>query len=133
MSELDEKLNQLLSDPGSMAQVMKLAQELSGTLGGGGQADSPSHSPPKPSNQPSPSPPPGGPDALGGLDPKLLGRILPLLQAYGQTNSNTQQLLTALRPFLREEKQEKIQRAAQLARLIHLAKKFLTEWGAEGV
>ena len=34
MSELDEKLNTLLSDPGSMARIMQLAQQLSGTMGG---------------------------------------------------------------------------------------------------
>lgn len=33
MSQLDEKLNQLLGDPAAMAQVMQLAQQLSGTLG----------------------------------------------------------------------------------------------------
>ena len=36
MSQLDEKLNQLLGDPAAMAQVMQLAQQLSGTLGEGG-------------------------------------------------------------------------------------------------
>ena len=34
MSEMDEKLNTLLSDPGSMARIMQLAQQLSGTMGG---------------------------------------------------------------------------------------------------
>ena len=94
MSQLDEKLNQLLGDPAAMAQVMQLAQQLSGAL-----------------------------------DPQLLTRMLPLMQSLTQTSGPTQQLLTALRPFLREEKQEKLQRAAQLAKLIHLGKQFLTEWG----
>ena len=31
---VDEKLNALLSDPGSMAQIMQLAQQLSGSMGG---------------------------------------------------------------------------------------------------
>ena len=34
MAELDEKLNAFLSDPDSMAQVMQLAQQLSGGMGG---------------------------------------------------------------------------------------------------
>ena len=38
------------------------------------------------------------------------------------------QLLNALRPFLKAEKQGKVERAAHLARLIHLGKKFLSEW-----
>ena len=34
MAELDEKLNALLSDPGSMAQIVQMAQQLSATMGG---------------------------------------------------------------------------------------------------
>lgn len=125
MSELDEKLNALLSDPNSMAQVMQLAQQLSGTFGGASQPASASPPPPPPQQPPQPS---FDTSFLGGLDPKLIGRFLPLIQEYTQSNSNTTQLLYALRPFLKAEKQDKIERAAKLARLIHLGKKFLSEW-----
>lgn len=125
MSELDEKLNALLSDPNSMAQVMQLAQQLSGTFGSASQPASASPPPPPP---PQPSQPSFDASFLGGLDPKLIGRFLPLIQEYTQSNSNTTQLLYALRPFLKAEKQDKIERAAKLARLIHLGKKFLSEW-----
>ena len=126
MSELDEKLNALLSDPNSMAQVMQLAQQLSGTFGGASQPASASPPPPPPPQQP--PQPSFDTSFLGGLDPKLIGRFLPLIQEYTQSNSNTTQLLYALRPFLKAEKQNKIERAAKLARLIHLGKKFLSEW-----
>ena len=85
--------------------------------------------PPAPAPPPEPAAPPLGTNPLGALDPQLLTRMLPLMQSLTQTSGPTQQLLTALRPFLREEKQEKLQRAAQLAKLIHLGKQFLTEWG----
>ena len=141
MSQLDEKLNQLLGDPAAMAQVMQLAQQLSGTLGEGGggpRPPTPRHTtgtapppspPPAPAPPPEPAAPPPGTNPLGAFDPQLLTRMLPLMQSLTQTSGPTQQLLTALRPFLREEKQEKLQRAAQLAKLIHLGKQFLTEWG----
>ena len=116
MAELDEKLNALLSDPNSMAQVMQLAQQLSGSMGGAAEP---------PTGEPSQTSPPL-PD---GLDPQLLGRLLPLLQAYRQGNSQTMQLLMALRPFLKPEKQEKVERAARLSRLIHIGKQFLLERG----
>lgn len=129
MSEMDEKLNTLLSDPGSMARIMQLAQQLSGTMGGAEK------------NTPEPPPPAdpedqtgggaagfGGFGGLGGLDPALLGKLLPLAQEYGRSNSASMQLLNALRPFLKPEKQGKVERAAHLARLIHLGKKFLSEW-----
>ena len=95
MSELEEKLNALLSDPNSMAQVMQMAQQLSGAMGEQ-----------KAAAPPPPSPVPPAPDlgaALGGLDPKLLGKLLPLAGELGTENSAAMQLLNALRPFLKEE------------------------------
>lgn len=120
MAELDEKLNALLSDPTSMSQIMQLAQQLSGSMGGG--PDSAAQQPPV---QP-PAPPVSAPV---GLDPQVVARFLPLLQEYSRSNSQTMQLLYALRPFLKESKQDKVDRAARLARLIHLGKRFLTDWG----
>ena len=124
MAELDEKLNTLLSDPNSMAQIMQMAQQLSVTMGGGTDNAPPAQQPPPP-----PAAPPAALPPLGGLDPQVLARFLPLLQAYSRSNSQTMQLLYALRPFLKESKQDKVERAARLARLIHLGKKFLTDWG----
>lgn len=124
MSELEEKLNALLSDPNSMAQVMQMAQQLSGAM-----EEQKAAAPPPPPPPPPPVPP--APDlgaALGGLDPKLLGKLLPLVGELGTENSAAMQLLNALRPFLKEEKQGKIQRAARLARLIHVGKKLLADW-----
>lgn len=124
MAELDEKLNTLLSDPNSMAQIMQMAQQLSVTMGGGTDNTPPAQQPPPP-----PAAPPAALPPLGGLDPQVLARFLPLLQEYSRSNSQTMQLLYALRPFLKESKQDKVERAARLARLIHLGKKFLTDWG----
>lgn len=121
MSELEEKLNALLSDPNSMVQVMQMAQQLSGAMG-----EQKAAAPPPP---PPPVPPVSDPGAaLGDLDPKLLGKLLPLAGELGTENSAAMQLLNALRPFLKEEKQGKIQRAARLARLIHVGKKLLADW-----
>lgn len=129
MSEFEDKLNSLLSDPAGMAQVVQLAQQLSGSLGGGESTVPPSSPPPAPQAD---APGPGG--LPGGLDPKLIARFLPLLQAYSRDQSNTMQLLTALRPYLKEEKQGKIQRAARLARLICVGKQFFKDWeGGIGV
>ena len=119
MAELDEKLNALLSDPGSMAQIVQMAQQLSATMGGNAGAAAPS---PAQSAAPAQTPP-------DGIDPQVVARFLPLLQEYSRSNSQTMQLLYALRPFLKESKQDKVERAARLARLIHLGKKFLIDWG----
>lgn len=89
---------------------------------------------PQPPQQATPRQPPStGTDLLSslgnGLDPKLLMRLLPLLQELGgQQDSNARALLYALRPYLKPERQEKVERALQLARLFHLGKKFLAGW-----
>ena len=127
MAEFDEKLNSILSNPDAMSQIMQLAQ----SLGGGEAASAPSAPPP----QPGPPPAAGGGDLLsslmggGGMDPKLLSRLLPLIQELGgQRDSNARNLLYALRPYLRSDRQEKVERALQLARLFNLGKKFLSGW-----
>ena len=88
-------------------------------------------------NPPQAAPPSagGGGDLLssllggGGLDMGLLTRLLPLIQELGgQRDSNARNLLYALRPYLRSDRQEKVERALQLARLFHLGKKFLSGW-----
>lgn len=116
MSELDEKLNEFLSDPARMAQVMQLASQLSAGAEG------------------SPSPPPEPPPTSDGKQPEgpdaqLLAKVMPFLREYRQSSSQTMQLLMALRPFLKPEKQEKVARAAQLSHLIHVGKRFLLERG----
>lgn len=142
MAEFDEKLNSLLSNPDAMAQIMQMAQSLSG----GGQEQAAPPPPPQPqqqTQQPMPSfswggqsqqtGPSQGADLLssltGGMDPKLMLKLLPLIQELGgQQDSNARQLLYALRPYLKPERQDKIERALQLARLFHLGKKFLAGW-----
>ena len=136
MAEFDDKLNSILSNPDAMAQIMQLAQSLSGGPEGGGDAPPPPQSggpSAGPGRQPSQQPPPSGGAPLsalaGGLDPQLLMRFLPLLRELGgQQDSNARQLLYALRPYLKPERQEKVERALQLARLFHLGKKFLAGW-----
>ena len=137
MAEFDEKVNSLLSNPEAMAQIMQMAQSLSG-----GQAQQPPQQPlqqpvrPAPPPPPAQAPPPSGGDLLsslsgltGGIDPTMLTKLLPLIQELGsQNDSNARQLLYALRPYLKPERQEKIERALQLARLFHLGKKFLAGW-----
>ena len=124
MSELQDKLNSLLSDPAGMAQVVQLAQQLSSTM-------EPSAAPMPQSGAPTPPPSPNSPPSTalpGGIDLSTVSRFLPMLQALSSDQSHSMQLLNALRPYLKEEKQGKVERAARLARLITVGKRFLTEW-----
>ena len=129
MSEFEEKLNAFLSNPDAMAQVMNLAQSLN--LGGGGESLVGA-----PEGEAAP-PPQGGVnlsglgDLLGGIDPKLLQRLLPLAGelAGGGGDDERMQLLYALRPFLKPERRDKVERAARTARLIRVGKKLLADLG----
>ena len=124
MSEFVEKLNALLSDPDRMAQIMQMAQTLSGA------SAQPQPQPPPPPPQSAPA---SGGDYLssltGGLDPKLLMRLLPVVQELSSdSNSNVRTLLYALRPYLKQERQARVERALQLARLLHIGKKLFSGW-----
>lgn len=130
MAEFDDKLNSILSNPDAMAQIMQLAQSIGGTDASPVQQSQQTQQPQQ-AQQASPAGRSG--DLLsslaGGLDSKLLLRLMPLIQELGgQRDSNAKQLLYALRPYLKPERQEKVERALQLARLFHLGKKFLSEW-----
>ena len=159
MSDFEEKLNAFLSNPDAMAQVMNLAQSLN--LGGGESAlvsflhywamDNFVGGGGEPSGEggpaaPQPEAPPenassGIPDGLSGLgsllgqiDPKLIGRLLPLAgELAGGGNDERMQLLYALRPFLKPERRDKVERAAKTARLIHVGKKLLQSLGENDV
>lgn len=134
MSEFEDKLNGILSNPDAMAQIASLAQSLN--LGGGGQ----------PESAPAPAPAPGNgggaPGGLGGLaglgdllgkiDPQMIQRLLPLVgELTGGDGGGDErlQLLYALRPFLKPEKRDKVERAVKAARLIHVGKKLLSTMG----
>ena len=146
MGEFEEKLNSVLSDPEAMSQIMNLAQSLN--LGGGsGSGEPPRNSPEDDSN--SPPPPSGGPaggemDGLGDLaglggllgqiDPKWINRLLPLVgELTGGGNDERMQLLYALRPFLKPERRDKVERAARTAKLIHVGKRLLQTMGESDV
>ena len=119
MEDMDSRLNALLSDPEAMGRIMALAQQLSG--------ESAASSPP-----PSPEPPPPPQQEDDGFDPMLLLKFLPLLQELRQDNSSqSMQFLSALRPYLKPERQPKVERAVKLAHPICVGRKFLTEGGLE--
>lgn len=132
MAEFDDKLNSLLSNPDAMSQIMQLAQSLSGETA---SAAPPPVQPAPPPAQPAPpsgTSPSGLLSALtGGGDPSLLMKLLPLIQELGSgQDSPARALLYALRPYLKPERQEKVERALQLARLFHAGRRLLA--GREG-
>lgn len=130
MGDFEEKLNAILSSPEAMAQVASLAQSLGQQSG-----EAPPQRPSAPESAPQAPPnPPASADGLSGLlgslDPSMMQKLLPLLgELNSQHTSEREQLLYALRPFLKESRRDKIDKALQVARLIHLGKRFLGSLG----
>jgi len=119
MDDFEEKLNAILSSPETMAQVMSIAQSL-----GSSQTAPKSQEQPPPQSSFDPS------HLFSQFDPAILSRVLPLLGNLNRSGSSAQEeLLSALRPFLKERRQEKIDKVMQMAKLIHVGKMFMKTLG----
>ena len=121
MSDFEDKLNAILSSPDAMAQVAALAQQLSD---GGEKAGTPPQE-----EAPAPASSRVG-DLLGGIDPAMVARFLPLLREMNSPEDDQRAaLLHALRPFLKPERQAKVDRALQAAKMIRMGKNLLQHLG----
>ena len=108
MSEIDDKLSAILSNPQMMQQIMSLAQSLNA------QSESAPESPPQePSAEPAP-----------GLSPSLLAKISSLMQ-HGTLDKDQQSLLKALGPYLSRQKLQKLERAMQAAKVAGVASELV--------
>ncbi len=113
MDELNDKLTRLLSDPNSMAKIQGMMAALSG-------AETPS------TPEPSPLPPTTPPSApmpnlpLDGLpDLSMLSKLAPLMGVFGKEDDDTR-LLQALRPYLRGEREQRLDDTMKMLRLTKL-------------
>lgn len=101
MSELQDTLRQIMSNPEAMRQVQSLGEQL-----GLNAASAP------------PAPVPAPPDTTGGDMLSAFSKLAPLMRA--PQNDETAALLNALRPFLSEEKQERLRHAQRLIGLMRV-------------
>ena len=139
MSDFEEKLNAILSNPEAMAQVAALAQSLGG---GGAQQESQEAGDASQGGRPSPEPMAGPPppepgdlsSLLGQIDPGMIQRLLPLVKEMNSPqDAQRRQFLYALRPYLKASRRDKIDRALQIAKMLHLGRKFLGTLGENHV
>ena len=104
MSEFEDKLHAILSDPAEMERITRLASEL---MGGGGEAQD-------------------GPDSA------LLRRIGTLLHG-AEGGGDKAALLSALAPYLQPERRARLQKALRLAGVLRIAGAALREEGGAGL
>ncbi len=128
MGELEEKLESVLSDPEAMARIMSLAKSLDLGSGQSRNGTAPESVPPPEPPSPAPQRAAGGDllEGLSALDPKLLSAAAGLFAQYQNGNDDRRvALLNALRPFVREERYAKLDKAIQIARLSRLIRSAL--------
>lgn len=134
MAEFEEKLNSILGNQAAMNQIMALARSLSGD---------------RQEESPAPENPPGDgntyipvteetsqsvPDLsvlLGQVDPRMIQIGMDVIRQMQNTEDRNAALLNALRPFLREEKQARLDRALQIARMTKMIRAALGALGGK--
>lgn len=118
MGEFEDKLNSILSSPAELEKIMNVARSISGSMGSGTAEASSTET--------------SGIDsissALGGIDPKMLKLMTRLLGEYSTGAGDKAQILHAIKPYLKNERQEKIDRAVEIAKLAKLAKIAFSEF-----
>lgn len=115
MSELEDKLSAVLSNPQMMQQIMALAKGM--------------EQPPK---EAQPAVPASAPAPAIQLDPGLLQKIAALTARSG-VDENQQALLSALSPYLSRGRVEKLERAMRAARMTEMASAFLGSGALQGI
>lgn len=110
--DLGAALESVLSDPAQMEKLTKMAQELFG------QAGEKSDEQARTEGQAQPT----------GVDTKLLGALGKAFSGKAQQSRSTA-LLMAMRPYMKPEKQEKLDRAMKIARMAGIAGVVMREYG----
>jgi hypothetical protein len=109
MSEMEQRLNALLSNPQLMQQIASMAQAMGSTQ----------------QEQPEPQSP-----AATSPDPQMLQAMVKTFGSTGVDN-NQKALLQALSPYLSSYRVQKLERAMQAAKLAGAASGFLSAGGLQ--
>lgn len=122
MGQWEEKLGAILNDPQAMSQIMSIAQSIGGGPGQPDQATQepappPVQGPDQPTAPSQESEVKAETDAAPGLDPKVMAAGLRALSVWQDPEDDRAALLQALRPFMKEERQSKVDRAIRIVRL----------------
>ena len=117
MGEFEEKLESILNNPQAMNQIVSLAQSL-GASSRGSEA-------PQAENSAAPC------DSGVQLDPRLLTGIVSLLSQYNSNDDQRVALLQALKPFVKEQRYGKLDKAIQITKLSRMVRMALDLFRSE--
>lgn len=119
MDDLQNKINQIMSDPEALKQVQNLGEMLGLANGGSNASAAPPAPAPQVSAPPAPAPGPDLTSLLGGDGLAGITKLMPILQSIKQEDETTH-LLLALRPFLSEPKKKKLDEAKKMLQMLKL-------------
>ena len=122
MSEFEDKLNSILNDPQQMDKIAGLAKSLMGGEAENNQTNS-------------------GADGLSSAFASMLGsdsgmdfgRIAGILSSGMAQNDEKQALLSAMKPYLSEKRQAKMDKAIKIASIARIARLAMGEMGDKDV
>ncbi len=115
MSELEDKLSAVLSNPQMMQQIMALAKGME-----------------QPAQAAQPALPASAPAPAFQLDPGMLQKIASLTARSG-VDEHQRALLSALSPYLSRGRVDKLEKAMRAARMTELASAFLGSGALQGL
>ena len=122
MGEFEDKLNSILSSPRDMEKILGLARELSGSLGVEKNAPEEKKTAQSLDSLGSTL------DTFGDLDPKIFKIVSRLMGEYSSQKNDKSALVNSIKPYLRQERREGLDRAVKIAKIAHIAKIALSEF-----
>jgi len=118
MGDFENKLNELLKSPESLEQIMNLARSLSGP-----EAEKDGKEEKQDAKKESSSS-----DSGLGFDPQIMGMLGAALKEYSSASENDA-LISAIKPYLKKDRREKVEKALQIAKLAKVAKNVIPDIG----
>lgn len=115
MGEFEEKLGAILSNPQAMSQIMSIANSL-------GESEPTDASHISAANAENDT---ANTSGLNSFEADSLNMIGALMNIYNQNDDQKVALLNALKPFVKEKRYSKVDKAIQIARLTNVAKTAL--------
>lgn len=123
MADFEDKLNSILGNQEAMGQIMALARSLSeGEPEGEKSPEVPLQE--TVSHQPE--------SLFDNLDPGMIQVGLRLIREFQSPDNRNTALLQALRPFLREERRQRLDRAVQIVSMSRMIRTALSAMGEKG-
>ena len=123
MADFEDKLNSILGNQEAMGQIMALARSLSG-----GEEEK-EQAPEAPLQESAPQ----QESLFDSLDPEMIQMGMRLMREFQSPDDQKTALLQALKPFLREERRQRLDRAAQIVSMSRLIRTALGPWEKRGM